>query len=440
MNSNTPHAAGGSSGSAGTAPRGNDLSESALVALQLADLPEVQKAKKVVRDFFFLPHAPSGNAEVMDTLDDAIDETAFAAMLAIAGSDPMNPRLALYEAMPYTVLGKQIPGSRYGFDNADRAFRHFFVNPAFRYEIRGRRPKGGNSTNLVLEACEDKPPGWGYPLTFLRLKDMVIDADGSFVITADSGPANDRANHLWLPPGAAHVLIRDTYLDWATELPTELSVRRISGPSAAPRLSFETMARQAAPKVVEHAMNTFRFYDWGVAPIPMNTIQVPLIRPAPPGETPWGMTSVGRFLFARDEAMVFTIDPVSAQYLGVMLATAWMVGRDYAKHTGSLNNFQAAANPDGSITYVVAARDPGVRNWLDTDGLHEGVMLLRWEMLRSTPDANKAVRDVKIVKLADIAASLPFPTARFTEEQRREQIQHRRVGFERRLAALLPAG
>src|ERR1700722_8567886 len=192
MKGNTPDAAGGGSGSADTALRGNDLSESALVALQLAGLPEVQKAKKVVRDFFFLPHAPSSNAEVMDTLDHAVDETAFAAMLAIAGSDPMNPRLAFYETMPYTVLGKQIPGSRYGFDNPDRAFRHFFVNPAFRYEIRGRRPRGANSTNLVLEACEDKPPGWGYPLTFLRLKDLVIDADGRFVIAVDSEPTKDR--------------------------------------------------------------------------------------------------------------------------------------------------------------------------------------------------------------------------------------------------------
>lgn len=419
-------------------PSGNDLSKSALMALRLAGLPEVQNAKKIIRDFFFLPHAPSNGVEVMDTLDQAIEETAYAAMLAIAGSDTMNPQLAMYEARPYSVLGKQIPGSRYGFDNGDRAFRHFFVNPAFRYEIRGRRPEGASSTNLVLEACEDKPPGWGYPLTFLRLKDMVIDADGSFVITADSAPAKDRTNHLWLPPGAAHVLIRDTYLDWTTELPTELSVHRVSGPTSAPPLSYETMAKQAPPKVLEHAINTFRWYDWGVAPIPMNAIPAPLIRPAPPGEVPWGMTGVGRFRFAHDEAIVFTVDPVSAQYLGVMIATAWMVGRDYVNHTGSLNNFQAAANPDGSITYVIAARDPGVQNWLDTDGLHEGVTLLRWEMLRSTPDPLKAVGDVKVVKLSGVAATLPFTTPNFTTEQRRNQIRDRAAGYERRLAALLP--
>jgi hypothetical protein len=140
--------------------------------------------------------------------------TVFAALLAIAGSDPMNPQFAMYESLPYRIDGQQIPGSRYGFDNGDRAFRHFFVNPAFRYEIRGHRPHGAGSMNIVIEACEDKPPGWGYPLSFVRLNQIDIDADGNFVIAVDSTPTGDRRNHLWLPPGAAHVLIRDTYLDW----------------------------------------------------------------------------------------------------------------------------------------------------------------------------------------------------------------------------------
>src|SRR6266478_8537733 len=107
MKSDTPNIAEESGNT--VMPSGNDLSKSALVALRLAGLPEVQKAKKVVRDFFFLPHAPSNSAEVMDTLDHAIDETAYAAMLAIAGSDTMNPQLAMYETMPYSVLGRQIP-------------------------------------------------------------------------------------------------------------------------------------------------------------------------------------------------------------------------------------------------------------------------------------------------------------------------------------------
>jgi hypothetical protein len=31
-------------------------------------------------------------------------------------------------------------------------------------------------------------------------------------------------------------------------------------------------------------------------------------------------------------------------------------------------------NPDGTVTLVVATRDPGVANWLDTTGTHEGTL------------------------------------------------------------------
>ncbi|MGH7805670.1 MAG: hypothetical protein ACREQJ_15080, partial [Candidatus Binatia bacterium] len=342
-----------------------------------------------------------------------------------------------YETPPYRTTGHEIPGSRYGFDNGDRAFRHFFVNPAFRYEIRGRRPKGAESTSLVLEACEDKPPGWGYPLSFLRLAEIDLDPDGRFVVTADATPTAARRNHLWLPPGAAHVLIRDTYLDWNAQLPTELSVRRVSGPEAAPPMPFEKMAKLAPYKVVEHALNLYKFWEWGIAPVRENTIPTPLVRPAPPGELPWGMTGVGRFRVGDDEGLVFTLDPASAEYLGALVASPWLVGREFVNRTGTLNNFQAAKSADGSLTYVVAARDPGVQNWLDTDGLHEGYLLFRWELLRSTPDPKLVVRDVRRVKLGDLAAALPFPAPKFSAEDRRKQIAARQAGYARRMKALL---
>jgi len=168
-------------------------------------------------------------------------------------------------------------------------------------------------------------------------------------------------------------------------------------------------------------MNTFRWYDWGVAPF--DECNSGTAHPAgTPGEVPWGMTGVGRFRSLTAKRCLYCR---SCQRAVPRRDDRHRMdgGRDYVNHTGSLNNFQAAANPDGSITYVIAARDPGVQNWLDTDGLHEGVMLLRWEMLRTTPDPIKAVRDVKVVKLGDVAATLPFPTPNFTTEQRRNQIR-----------------
>ena len=41
---------------------------------------------------------------------------------------------------------------------------------------------------------------------------------------------------------------------------------------------------------------------------------------------------------------------------------------DYRYRNGSLNRNQMRVNDDGSFTFVVAHNDPGISNWLDTEG------------------------------------------------------------------------
>ena len=71
--------------------------------------------------------------------------------------------------------------------------------------------------------------------------------------------------------------------------------------------------------------------------------------------------------------------PIGAKYLAVQLASGWLSSLDYLHHTASLNLSQATPNPDGTLPLVVAPKDPGVANWLDTTGLHEGTLFVRWQ-------------------------------------------------------------
>ena len=66
-----------------------------------------------------------------------------------------------------------------------------------------------------------------------------------------------------------------------------------------------------------------------------------------------------------------------AEYFTVPLSNIWGTTLDVLDRTGSLNKAQSLANDDGTYTYVIAAEDPGVHNWIDTDGLHEGILTLR---------------------------------------------------------------
>jgi hypothetical protein len=408
------------------------------VVRDLLVLPEVSEGKKIIREEYFLPRARDTSEAGLAYIDHAIEEMAVHAMGAVA-ADPANPRLCWYEFMPHVTYGEPMAGGRYGFDNPDRVFRHFFVNRDYRYEVRGRFASDGSVPfYLLFESCEDKPPGWGYPLAFLHMEDIEPDADGDFVITVDSEPTAGRKNHLYLPPDAAHVLIRDTLVDWNQQMPTPLSVRRVSGPQIAPK-SFEEMRRQARDAVIANAANAFLWYDYALADVADNTFATPEIRPAPEGTTPWGMTATGRYNLTEDDALIVTLRRETARYLGIMVAEPWMLSIDYTQHTSTLNHREVWPNPDDSITYVIARKDPGVQNWLDTDGVQAGVILVRWELLEQTPDPEHTVREVRLVKLEDVAAAVPAQMPRFSPEMRREQRAHRAKGYAKRLNAVLSA-
>jgi hypothetical protein len=145
----------------------------------------------------------------------------------------------------------------------------------------------------------------------------------------------------------------------------------------------------------------------------------------------WGLSSSGHFQLADDEALILTLDPIGAKYLAVQLANGWLGSLDYLHHTASLNLSQAKPNPDGTLTLVVAPKDPGVVNWLDTTGLHEGTLFVRWQKLPETLDAYaQGVRSVRLIKVADLDPALP----RLTQTARKAQLEERAAAYARRYA------
>jgi len=100
-------------------------------------------------------------------------------------------------------------------------------------------------------------------------------------------------------------------------------------------------------------------------------------------------------------------------------------------HTASLNLAQMRRNADGTVTAVIAARDPGVPNWLDTTGLHDGSMFVRWQQLPGKLAANAVgVRSIKLVK----GSALPAASRRVTPQERRRQLAQRAADYARRFA------
>ena len=95
-----------------------------------------------------------------------------------------------------------------------------------------------------------------------------------------------------------------------------------------------------------------------------------------------------------DEALVIETKVPECRVWNFQLDNYWMESLDYRFHRIHHNNTSAKPNPDGTVTLVITARDPGFGNWIDTAGHAHGTMLWRW-----TDAKEKPVPTTKVIKL-----------------------------------------
>jgi hypothetical protein len=79
-----------------------------------------------------------------------------------------------------------------------------------------------------------------------------------------------------------------------------------------------------------------------------------------------------------------------------------MESYDYRYTTTALNNERTTRSPDGAWRVAIAPSDPGVANWIDTGGRHEGYMLVRWVLADGPPRPT-----AEIVSLDQVADLVP---------------------------------
>ena len=122
----------------------------------------------------------------------------------------------------------------------------------------------------------------------------------------------------------------------------------------------------------------------------------------------------GLFEFEADEAVILESElPESVNYWSVQLVDPFYSAIDFIGHSAAYNGRQARTDVDGRVRFVVAARDPGVPNWLDPAGWRQGGMFWRWHSASSFP-----VPAVRRVALESLREHLPAGTPAVGPEQR----------------------
>jgi hypothetical protein len=403
-------------------------------ALKIVALPEVkEQIDASERAFADLPIA--SDPEAKRALRPAVEELAFATALGAANSDTNHPKVVWAFTAPRTWLGHAVPGSRWGIDNPDNVYRLVPVDGNSKYEIsvRSHAPGPIQYSFLVYDSFvgeDGRQAHLDTPVAGLRDRDIKVRADGSFKITVDGAPANGRENHIKTNENARVLLVRNTFNDWSHQIPLDVTVKRLGVPTHAP-LTDQEVAQHAA-SLLKAATDTI--LGWEKSGFAASKVVNTISRPAARGGG-WGFAANGNFKIADDEALVVTLDPLNAKYVGFDLTNPWLVSLEHVRGTGSLNNTQAQTSRDGTITYVIAAKDPGVYNWLSTSGLHSGNILIRWQVLpESTTTAEGALRSAKVVKLSDLSASLPADAQRVTAPERLRLIDQRAIAYSHRYA------
>jgi len=307
----------------------------------------------------------------------------------IEKSDPLHPQL-FQSQTEYRKLLVDNPDVRYGFCALDetRAYRLVgtrggaaYIGLTFGTPV-GQGPVGGRTGTTVQAHVDQFELGPNGEVDIL-------------IVPVGGRPATGSKNCIEMAPGTGQLAVRETFFDRRVDKPADLRVELVDGEpppvlgaeELAGKLEFAALFLQfvAATAVnmwhdTADNVNTFG----GTAGAQHVAAQDDEIRSHSNAEMTY---HGGRWVLGEGEALVVTVHDPATEFLywGLTTSTAWMESLDYRYTTTNLNNKTAQRSADGDWRLVISPTDPGVPNWLDTQGRREGYMIVRWVLADGPP-------------------------------------------------------
>jgi hypothetical protein len=285
------------------------------------------------------------------------------------------------------------PFTKMGLDNPDTLYFGTRVQAGRDYVVTGTR---GTTTDLSFQLLGGEYTDDNVPDSETAFDDRQLDvgADGEF-------------QWRFTPKTNAQLVIREVYNDWSAQRGKVAIARVDTAGTAPPPLTNELIEKRfavAGKQLVQRIKTWLQFPQWFYTNIPVNTMVAPRLTP---GGLATQYSSAGHFELTPDQALVITLPATDAPYLGFQLGSLWYISLDYINHQSSLNGTQAQVDADGKIRIVVADRNPGVTNWVETLGHRKGFLQFRWQRVsRELTEADGPT--VELLDIDDVAGYLPF--------------------------------
>lgn len=403
------------------------------LVLRLLASPSVKAAQKDVEAIYradSIYRLPGAAAILGDAVRELLHQTA----TYVVTEDPQRPKLL----WTYTAPRNGYLGSRF-IESVDSVYRVVTVGAGHRYEIRGRRPPDGPAyiTFEVWNAAQGLAPEVKY-VTHLEDDELVTDVAGRYTVTAGPEPREGRTNHLSVPQGG-WIIIRESLSDWQRQSPSQEMSVRLVGEVTSPPPNFEALEQrlvqvmpQAAQIILTYMHRMFEEHSGANLYIAYGNRVNHLNPRVTTRGGAWGYVTGTTYQLADDEALLVTISSDDARYYAAQLHDPWGRTLDPMFLTNR-NNSVSAPNADGSVTFAICGRDPGIANWLDTRGFGAGSIILRWQGIRHSDDASPAlIRESALVPIDRLRKLPPVGVRTCSAAARQRELARRFAGYERR--------
>lgn len=331
------------------------------------------------------------------------------------------------------------PFCKLGGDNADYTYQQAWIDGNSVYRISGNR---GTSRFFNIAVQGHRPetnpnkPDWrnlhepfgDTPEANLFGHDMKISWDGSFEVYI----GGEKRGPNWLPttPDSRKLFIRNGFDDWS-EVPAQIRIERLgmSEPRPVPTPQEMIEAMDWAGTFIESMMRDNP--DWAYTfaedlnpgdpnhfPIsrrdhnnPVYNVEKDRMR----GRSIYSMC----WNLAADEAMIIEWDRNDLFWMMTNMGCS-LNSMDYLYRPVSYTPSRTRVDSDGKIRMVMAHRDPGYHNWIDTSGFERGMLVNRNQATDHITEFK-----TRVVKHGELDGHMPSDSARVTVEERAEMMRIR---------------
>jgi hypothetical protein len=321
-----------------------------------------------------------------------------------------------------------------GQPNADTVYRTARITPGGTYRLRGKRGTarivkiGEIAPNLGEGGSNAKQVGG--MRAYHDVNALRVDRDGRFdVILSPERPAGYTGDWWRLDPSANRLLLRIVSSEWGKEQDPTFSIERLDAPVARPRPSAAQLEQRLRRLPAATSAIALLFVDHVAALRREGYVnKLKVLDVSQQGGLAGQFYYEGAYDLADDEALILEAKvPARCAYYSLILTNGIYETTDWTNNQSSLNDAQARADKDGVLRVVVAAKDPGVPNWLDTAGYRQGLVQGRWTDCDAQP-----IPSLRKAPLAEVRKLLPADTPSVSREAREQLIRARRAAYQQR--------